>query len=348
MRHGAVPNSRFVDLVWRRRGVAERVHNHRMRYATVLGEALIDLLGSGSPVEQVYRPAVGGAPFNVAVGVARLGGEAQFVGSLSTDTFGQRLHDYLVEAGVGVANVCRVATPTTLALTTFTGAEPDFSFYGDSHGRFGPDDLDMALIRAADVVYAGSIAMLRAPTLAAARAAWQVPGPRRVFDPNARPRLLRDPVAYRTVVEEFAATADLVKLSEADTAVLWGGDEDVEDVACRLAVGGATVVVTRGAAGALVRHRGTTTVVQAPPVTPVDTTGAGDSVMAALIHGLLTTPADADPCWPELLRYAVAVAALTCEGRGGATALPTRARVAERFPDAVPRTLTDPDPDLKR
>lgn len=317
-----------------------------MGYAVVLGEALIDLLetdlGDG---ETGYRPAVGGAPFNVAVGVARLGGGAEYVGSVSTDRLGERLHGFLVANGVGTGGAKRVGAPTTLALTSFVGAEPDFAFYGDSHGMLGPDDLDPSLLTGADVVYAGSIAMLRPPTLAAARAAWQAPGrsgaagssgaaARRVFDPNARPRLLTDVAAYRAIVEEFAATADLVKLSAADATVLWDADEQA--VAARLAeLGAETVVVTRGAAGALLRHGGVVEEIAAPRVVAIDATGAGDSVMAALVHGLLLTGRDSRPDWPALVRYALAVGALTVEGRGGATALPTAEQVRGRFPEFV-------------
>jgi fructokinase len=306
-----------------------------MGYAVVLGEALIDLLEDTSGVEPCYRPAVGGAPFNVAVGVARLGGHAQFVGSISTDRLGERLYGFLVENGVGTGGVLRVQAPTTLALTNFSGAEPDFAFYGDSHGMLGPDDLDPTRIAGADVVYTGSIAMLRPPTLAAARAAWQVSGPLKVFDPNARPRLLADVGAYRAVVEEFAAGADLMKLSAADAAILWDADE--ETVAERLAgLGDATVVITRGADGALLRHAGGVARIAAPRVAAVDTTGAGDSVMAALVAGLLLTGRTSDPDWPAIVRYALAVGALTVQSRGGATALPTAAAVRERFPQDVP------------
>jgi len=307
--------------------------NRRMGYAAVLGEALIDLLEGECGGEAVYRPAVGGAPLNVAVGVARLGGAAEFIGSISTDTLGERAHQFLTTNRVGTRGVRRVDTPMSLAVASFSGAEAEFAFYGDSHGRLGPGDLDAPVLAGADVVYCGSIALLREPTLAAARAAWRIPGPRKVFDPNARPRVLPDVAAYRAVVEEFAATADLVKLSAADALVLWG--EDPAGAAERLA-GPAAVVVTRGAAGALVRSGDEVTEVAAPRIEAVDTTGAGDSAMAALIHGLLGTGPGHEPDWPALVRYALAVAALTCERPGGATALPTAARVRARFPQAVP------------
>jgi fructokinase len=127
-----------------------------------------------------------------------------------------------------------------------------------------------------------------------------------------------------------------VKLSAADADVLWDADEAT--VAERLAdLGAATVVVTRGAAGALLRHEGTVETIPAPRVVAVDATGAGDSVMAALVHGLLLTGRTTRPDWPALVRYALAVGALTVEGRGGATALPTADRVRARFPEALPR-----------
>jgi fructokinase len=162
-----------------------------------------------------------------------------------------------------------------------------------------------------------------------------VSGPRKVFDPNARPRLLADVAAYRDVVEEFAADADLVKLSSADAAILWNADE--RTVAERLAgLGRATIVITRGAAGALLRDGDGFTEIAAPRVAAIDTTGAGDSVMAALVEGLLLTGRVRRPDWPALVRYALAVGALTVQGRGGATALPTAAAVRERFPQDVP------------
>jgi fructokinase len=303
----------------------------RMRYAAVLGEALIDLLEGECGGERVYRPAVGGAPLNVAVGVARLGGAAEYVGSLSTDALGARIRSFLVDAGVGTVGAVAVPVPTTLALTTFVGAEPEFAFYGDSHGRLGPADVDKELISSAAVVYCGSIALLSEPALAAARVAWAVPGPRKVFDPNVRPRLLGDLAAYREVVEEFAAGADLVKLSAADAAVLWGGD--LSRVIDRLGALAAAVVVTRGAAGALVHRDGTTVEVPAPAVEAVDATGAGDATMAGLVYALLVGAAPRD--WVAATRFAVAVAALTCEGPGGATAMPTLPRVRQRFPAAV-------------
>ncbi|MDT5041607.1 MAG: fructokinase, partial [Actinoplanes sp.] len=102
-----------------------------MGYAVVLGEALIDLLETERDGELIYRQAIGGAPLNVSVAAARLGGGVQYVGSLSNDVLGDRIAHLLRSAGVGIKAVRRVPVPTTLAVTTFEGAEPTFTFYGE-------------------------------------------------------------------------------------------------------------------------------------------------------------------------------------------------------------------------
>jgi fructokinase len=225
-------------------------------YGVVIGEALIDLLESTAGGELVYRPAVGGGPFNVAVGIARLGAPVHFVGSFGDDPFGSRLLDYLDKTGVGTDGAVIVpGVATTLAVTTFQGHEPTFRFYGapPSYGLLDAPDVDERLVAGARLLYCGSMCLLAPPVLAAARRAWAVPGPVRVFDPNVRPVVGLNP----EVVEEFAATADLVKLSSADATALW--DESPEAAARRLLSAGAqAVVVTLGAHGALVAQGSST------------------------------------------------------------------------------------------
>ncbi|MFI1987885.1 carbohydrate kinase [Actinoplanes sp. NPDC020271] len=309
-----------------------------MGYAVVLGEALIDLLEADLGGEQIYRQAIGGAPLNVAVGVARLGGRVEYAGTLSTDVLGDRIAAFLTETGVGERGVRRVDVPTTLAVTTFEGAEPGFTFYGEppSYALLAPGDLDQATLAGAEVLYTGSICLLREPFRATARQAWAGFGGIRVFDPNVRPKLLPDEAALtalRDLVEEFFATADLVKLSSADAQLLYG-DSDPAAAADRIrALGAGTVVVTCGAQGAHVAAADGAVMLPAPAVAAIDATGAGDSVMGALVRRLL---ADGRPsglaAWEGHVRYALAVAGLVCERQGGATAMPTPTELAARWP----------------
>jgi fructokinase len=320
-----------------------------------------ELAGSAGG-ERLYREAIGGAPLNVAVGLARLGNAVEFVGSLGDDVLAGRIRAMLDAAGVSTRGCVVAGGPTTIALTTFDGTEPDFHFYGEppSYGRLRSTDVDTAMVAGAGVLYCGSIALLCPDALAAARTAWAVPGPLRAFDPNVRPRVLTDPVAYRGIVEEFAATADLVKLSVADAAALFDLDPVAAGAATEaaeaaeagllaaaaeaaeaagshlLAAGAGAVVVTLGAGGALVVHRSDTLRIPSPPVRAIDATGAGDAAMAALLHGLLArgdVPTDAAG-WAEPVTFAMRVAAMVCEAPGGATAMPTRSAVSRRFPSA--------------
>ncbi|HEX5540463.1 MAG TPA: carbohydrate kinase [Micromonospora sp.] len=308
-----------------------------MGYAVVLGEALVDLLEGRCDGELVYRPMIGGGPLNVAVGVARLGGAVEFVGSLGDDALAGRIRDFLAATGVGQRGVVTVAAPTTLAVTTFTDAEPEFRFYGEpaSYGLLDPSALDPDLVGQAAVLYCGSIALLRPPVLAAARRAWSLAGGLRVFDPNVRPRLLPDTATLdglRAVVDEFAATADLVKLSVADAEVLYAGFSPEATAARLLDLGAGAVLVTLGADGALVAAGPEPVLVPAPPARAVDATGAGDAVMAALIADLLVEGLPIDLAgWQTRVGFALRVAGLVCESPGGAVAMPTRAEVAARF-----------------
>jgi fructokinase len=295
--------------------------------AVVVGEALVDLIETGSGDDTVFRPLVGGAPLNVAAGLARLGANVEFVAAVGTDPLGQRVWDLLGRLGVGTRCCVRVSAPTTLAVTSLRDAVPDFTFYGESFAHVGPQAVDRDLVASAAVLYCGSIALMYSPSREAAQDAWATHGPLKVLDPNVRPKLLADRDALRRTVEEFASTADVVKLSAPDAAVLF--ELEPMPAARHLrSVGAAAVVVTLGADGAFVATDGATVEVPAPAVDLVDTTGAGDAHAAALIYGLLNDgpPIDEDG-WRVLLGFANAAAALACQVPGGAAAMPDLAAI---------------------
>jgi len=301
--------------------------------AVVLGEALIDLL---EQPDGNLRPAVGGAPLNVAVGLARLGTPTRLVAGVGTDPFAASIRDLLSSSGVSLDSVAEVPGPSPLAVATFQGVEPSFSFYGSVL----VPAFDPAVVAAAPVVYCGSIALLT-PFVAVARAAWAIEGPVRVFDPNLRPFLLESfgVAGARAIVEEFASSADVLKLSDADAQLLYPELSPVSAALRLRSLGARTVVVTLGAAGAVLLRpdRGarpsamadasihsTDTViglpVQAGPV--VDTTGCGDSVVAALMHCLARGLPDEDATWISAVQFALRVAAYVAARPGGAVAMP--------------------------
>lgn len=310
------------------------------RPAVVLGEALVDLLEQPSGA---LHPMVGGAPLNVAVGLARLGTPAGLVTAVGSDAFGDRIRELLAESGVDTRGVKTALGPTPLAVATFRGAEPAFAFYGDppAYASVTPSDVDEEDVASAPVLYAGSIA-LATPMFDAVQKAWNTVGPVRVLDPNLRPFIMADPTACVRVqqrIEELATTADLVKLSDADARMLYGPIAPSAAALRLRQLGARSVMVTLGAAGAMllrpdrgqrppelletVIHR--TDRVYALPAAPgpvVDTTGCGDSVTAAMMHRLARGLADDDAEWLEALEFALRVAAHVAARPGGATAMP--------------------------
>lgn len=302
-----------------------------MSYVVVIGEALIDMIEGRCDGEPIYRPMPGGSPLNVAVGLARLGVPVEFVGSFADDPLGRRLREFLVDNGVGLEGSVEVEADTSLAVTTFDGPDPQFTFYGSPHsfGLLAPERLPRALLEEAAVVHCGSISLLEEPVYRTALAAFSVEGPKKTVDPNVRSSLIVDLDAYRSSLERLFTMADLVKLSAYDAAVLYPGSP--EETARRIRqLGARAVVVTLGARGALAVLDDQMLRVEGREVEAVDTTGAGDAFMAALIARLLKGPTSPSE-WGTALAFAVDVSALTCCSPGGATAMPTREAIDARY-----------------
>jgi fructokinase len=295
---------------------------------TVVGEALIDLVGAD---DGVYRALPGGAPANVAVGLARLGSPVTLLTRLGVDAFGARLRAHLEGNGVSARDVVEVAAPTTLAVATLDAdGRATYDFYVEGTTSFGwrADELPAALAPDVDALICGSLALAVAPGAAAVEALVQRERARGavtiVLDPNVRPALAAGAAAERERVERQARHAQVVKTSDEDVRFLYG-DKAIEDVAARwLGLGVSVVVVTLGRAGAYARTRSRE--VRVAPrlqVDVVDTVGAGDAFCAGLVDALRTRGllgADpvrlADPPLEDLLTTATLVATLTCQRAG--------------------------------
>lgn len=307
---------------------------------TVIGEILIDftpIVEHGQTVG--FRMHPGGSPFNVAVGLARLGARAEFAAKISTDFFGRFLRAYLEREGVGARFLSSSEAPTTLAFVALEAGEPAFSFYHDGTADTLLQPVDVpADIAASPVLHFGSISLLREPT--ASTIAGLVErlrgGPFLSFDPNIRAGQISNPAAFRQSINRLASMADLLKVSAAD--LRWLAPEKSPEAAAAdfLDRGSALVVVTLGANGCYARSRRVALRLAAPRVDIVDTVGSGDAFTAGLLCGLaerdLASRRGLDTAAPSLveetLRFALATAALNCT-RSGAD--PPRREEVEHF-----------------
>lgn len=296
------------------------------------GEALIDMLpretGAG---EAAFAPYVGGAVFNTAIALGRLGSSAGFFSGLSRDLFGQMLERALAPSNVDASLAHRSDRPTTLAFVTLSDGHATYAFYDENTaGRMlTPADLPKMPDKIAALFF-GGISLAVDPCGGAYEALMLQEAPARVtmIDPNIRPDFIRDEAAYRARLARMIAAADIVKLSDEDLRWL-EGPQTIEAAAQALIARGVKLVfVTEGAKGAHGFSARDAVFVAAQKVAVVDTVGAGDTFNAGVLNALDLAGAldkkTLETADPTLIR--------SCLARGIAAAAVTVARAGANPP----------------
>ncbi|MFI2781077.1 PfkB family carbohydrate kinase [Streptomyces sp. ALB3] len=286
----------------------------------VLGEALIDLVpvdGDGG----VRAAQFGGAPANVAVGLARLGTPAVFAGGLGDDGFARTIESRLRAAGVDLALCEHSGLPTALAVADPGAGGTGYHFHLQDTATFRLPDLSA---RAAEfgAVYAGGLAAVVEPAASAVRATARAAAEHSllVVDPNVRRDRTLGADQGAAALRELCGLAHVVKASDEDLERLWPG-ADPEETCRKLAAGGRLVVLTRGVRGSTAYTATAPPVsVAAVPVGVVNTIGAGDAFAAGLLSrmgalGTFTATPEPEEV-RDMLAYASEVAASVCAQAG--------------------------------
>ncbi|MGP9791031.1 carbohydrate kinase family protein [Roseinatronobacter sp. NSM] len=253
------------------------------------GEALIDMLPRQTAGhEAAFAPYAGGAVFNTAIALGRLGAASGFFCPLSDDLFGAQLRAALDASGVDHSLSPAVDRPCTLAFVTLTDGQARYAFYdrGTALREMTIAELPELTDRV-EALFFGGISLVGDPCGASYEALCARAGDRVVMlDPNIRPGFIRDESAYRARLDRMFARADIVKLSDEDLHWLMG-DGAVEALARALcARGPKVVVITEGAKGARAVMRGAVAQAPAQRVEVVDTVGAGDTFNAGFLAAL--------------------------------------------------------------
>jgi fructokinase len=318
---------------------------------TVIGEALIDLAPDGLP--GTYRAHPGGSPFNVAVGLARLGNRTVLMARLADSGFGRMLRGAAAAEGIDLQAAPHATQPTTLAVVSFgDDAQATYEFYLEGTADWQWTTAELGRLRPdAEVLHFGSIA------------SWTPPGSERIdalvsdvhatgrvlvsYDPNVRPPVAGARARARERVARSIRRSHVVKASLEDIEWLYPGRAVDEISAQWNALGAALVVVTDGPRGAIA-HRAGAEPLRRPgrAVEIVDTIGAGDAFTAGMLSGLvrrrLHVPARvadlSDAVLADILDEAVLVSSVTCE-RAGAD--PPRLLPAAAGADVSLLTLED-------
>ncbi len=294
------------------------------------GEALIDMVAAPSlDGPDGFVPHSGGAVFNTAIALGRLGARAGMLTGLSHDMFGDQLADALKASDVDTTHIIRSDRPSTLAFVKLEDGQASYSFFDEnSAGR---------MIRAEDMpelpsditaLFFGGISLASDPSASAYAALLdRQGGPRAVMiDPNIRPLFITDADGYRRRMAAMISQADIVKVSDEDLNWLNPAPlTQAEKISAMLDTGPSVVIVTQGAEGAIATLAdGTSIAVPAVKTNVVDTIGAGDTFNAGFLAKLselgLLTPEALGTLDPDALRdamtYGARVAAITVSRAG--------------------------------
>jgi len=308
----------------------------------VQGEALVDLVpATRGPLRSVRAFSVhpGGAPANVAVGLARLGAKVAFAGLVGDDEFGALLHDALAAEGIELSALQRTrAGKTGLSFVELDErGERRFFGYGapTADSFFGPEHVPEALVRRCRVVHLGSNGLVSEAGVSATRRLVELArdgGALVSVDPNLRLHLWRDVSALRPRLRPLLAVASLAKLSDEEAAFLYGPAEPARQARRLVDDGLPLAVVTCGAGGAhWARRDGASGHVPSPRVEVVDATGAGDGFVAGLLAALAPAlaaggvPAELPvPAWEAAVLYGCRVGAAVVRHEGATAGLPRR------------------------
>lgn len=256
------------------------------------GEALIDMIPEETTDgTTAFAPRSGGAIFNTAIALGRLGVPASFLSGISTDLFGQQLLSDLYASNVDTAHVMRSDRPTTLAFVQLTKGHAKYDFYDENtagrmlHAHDFPNLTDDI-----SALYCGGISLACEPCGEAYSRFISWEGRNRVvmLDPNIRPSFIKDQNSYRERLSELLEVTDILKVSDEDLIWITGAGTSIDGAARSLLdQGPSVVIVTKGKNGAIAFTKsGHSVHAAAQEVNVVDTVGAGDAFNAGVLAHL--------------------------------------------------------------
>lgn len=286
----------------------------------VAGEALIDLAPRPNGA---LSPLIGGGPFNTARALARLGRPTAFLGCVSTDRFGRDIAKALAADGAALDDRLRSERPTSLAVAELDDqgvASYRFHLAETAALQLTPDLALSVLPNQIAALHVGSLGLVLDPMASALEAVVQRAAGQALImtDPNVRPAVIGDLTAYAARLWRVIAATDVVKVSDADLAILMPEQVPLDAARSLLDLGPRLVLLTLGAEGAVAIGRFGERAVKPAPVKVVDTIGAGDIFSGAWLAHWLDSQATLDnaDAIAATTAYACHAASLSCARPG--------------------------------
>ncbi|CBA17221.1 carbohydrate kinase [Xanthomonas albilineans] len=292
----------------------------------VCGEALYDIFIDGYAGTSVGMTArQGGSPFNVAIGLARLGSASALFTGLSTDPLGRQLRATLERERVTLDYCVDKREATTLVMVALdAGGVPNYAFYGTGCADRALTSLDLpTLAPAVGGLHFGSYTLVAETTASTFQALAERERAQRLIslDPNVRPTVEPDMAVWRARLTTWIALAHVIKVSQEDIELLYPDQDPFAIARSWLQQGPSLVVMTLGGDGAVAWSGDSEVRVAGRVVQVADTVGAGDSFQAALLHQLpnlaaLSALGSTPAALEQLVRFCVAAAAINCTRAG--------------------------------
>lgn len=303
-----------------------------------IGEFLIDLTQTGNNSQNIpiYAANPGGAPANVAVAASKLGAETAFCGMVGKDAFGTYLKETLEQYNVSTDFLCFHNIPTTMAIVSVnTKGERSFQFVRGADCALTKSDVDISGCMNTKILHFGSVSLTEEP--ARTTTLDIVSQARRnniciSYDPNYRAPLWKSVEEAVKWMKRPLSMVDILKISDEELSLLTGTNNLEEGSFILSEYGISLVLITMGSEGAYYRYNNKTGIVAGVKTTVVDTNGAGDTFLGALLCGL-AQETNWRTCSIDRLETHIALAnraaSFTCSGSGAIPAMPTIAQLME-------------------
>ena len=317
-----------------------------------MGELLVEHVSTANNVSLVHAPgfikAPGGAPANVAVALQRLGLRAGFVGKVGRDPFGEYLRESIAQTGVDTTYlfVDEKARTTAVYVAVWDDGRKDLCFYRNPGAdmMLNADEISDDIFAGARCFHFGSISFINEPSASAQRKALQMARAKGLmisYDPNYRPTLWPDRQTAEKIIQDSFHYCHLAKISEEEWQVATGFEDLEAGIKAIMAKGVELLVISRGENGAIATNGDYRIELSGLDVEVIETTGAGDGFLGAIITALLperektgSLATISEDTIRNALKMANAVGALTCKKAGAIPALPTRAET-KKFIDKL-------------
>lgn len=304
-----------------------------------LGEALIDFIPTDK-TNTTYHKSPGGAPANVAVGLARLGVHSTFLGKVGNDVLGKFLEETLRDYGVNTEQMkftSDVRTGITFVSNDADGERSFEFFINPSADRFlEASEIDEDILKEHKILHFGSISMIDEPAKQATYHAVQIAKEHNMlisYDPNLRLGLWETEEKARETIISMLKETDVLKVSDEELAFVTGEADIAAGVKALESYDIPFIIVTLGADGCYVYTKEGSQHVPAMKVKAVDTTGAGDAFVSGILYSLEQSTTDIQQLTVEeatkMARFAAVSGALAAATKGAMTALPTLEEVNE-------------------